>query len=378
MASQLPKDGLPEAMEEREGGRRRGRGNGRGRGRGRDRGRGRGGGRGRGRDDSLDAHSQSGNPDDSRKRDTDGSTAGGEIPEVDFAQMSDTDDDTSHVSRVQIAELPTAEMMFPAGEKSSLGDYHKNMNADMFMLWLKRRLIPTFKVLYPGKKMILILDNAAYHHGMSDGWKSPLQATKAENLRTLRQLEQRQIRVPRDGVMLNFEVPCDGQSFKVYPNGPSAEELRHATCTILKEKSPESLMTRAERFFLEEKIGLLLFTPPYCPALQPIELFWAHGKKFVASKFEPKRRMLKAWQELRCGFYGKDSHRAASCRKLERHSLEEANKCIERDEVLEGTIDNLRNVPDNYKVSKNCGLLREEDSEGEGHESTSEDEIEIV
>ena len=34
----------------------------------------------------------------------------------------------------------------------------------MFMKWVKLRLIPVFKKLYPGKKMILMLDNAPYHH----------------------------------------------------------------------------------------------------------------------------------------------------------------------------------------------------------------------
>ena len=32
------------------------------------------------------------------------------------------------------------------------------------------RLIPTFVKVYPGKKMILILDNARYHHIRADNY----------------------------------------------------------------------------------------------------------------------------------------------------------------------------------------------------------------
>ena len=38
------------------------------------------------------------------------------------------------------------------------------MNGPNFMSWIENRLVPTFKTVYPGKKMILVLDNAKYHH----------------------------------------------------------------------------------------------------------------------------------------------------------------------------------------------------------------------
>ena len=54
------------------------------------------------------------------------------------------------------------EMIFQS--KKALGDYHENMNDTMFLKWLRNRLIPTFKALYGRKKLILVLDNAPYHH----------------------------------------------------------------------------------------------------------------------------------------------------------------------------------------------------------------------
>ena len=48
--------------------------------------------------------------------------------------------------------------------KIGRGDYHDNMDGDMFQKWLQERLVPTFQAKYPGKVMYLVMDNAPYHH----------------------------------------------------------------------------------------------------------------------------------------------------------------------------------------------------------------------
>ena len=59
-------------------------------------------------------------------------------------------------------DLLSCELLWIA--QSHSGDYHDNMNSDMFMKWVEERLVPTFQRKYPGKKMILVADNAPYHH----------------------------------------------------------------------------------------------------------------------------------------------------------------------------------------------------------------------
>ncbi|CAN0587529.1 unnamed protein product, partial [Laminaria digitata] len=63
--------------------------------------------------------------------------------------------------------MGTAEMLWQAKKKTK--DYHDSMDQDMFMRWLEFRLTPAFKAEYwkDGRqpKMILVLDNAPYHHG---------------------------------------------------------------------------------------------------------------------------------------------------------------------------------------------------------------------
>ena len=48
--------------------------------------------------------------------------------------------------------------------KKSTGDYHGMIKNQNFMEWVDEKLIPTFKARFPDKKMILVLDNAPYHH----------------------------------------------------------------------------------------------------------------------------------------------------------------------------------------------------------------------
>lgn len=269
--------------------------------------------------------------------------------------------------KLDINKEPTCEMLFPSGDKAG-SDYHKNMDAETFMKWVENRLVPAFRECYPEKKMVLVLDNAPYHHGMAEGWKSPLQATKSENLSTLRSLGVSLIKADRDGQSLTWAVPTSG-AFPRAPRGPDIDEVRRETFRALKKYAPDRLLTRAEKFFQDNDLGHLLYTPPYCPDLQPIELFWAYGKGYVARTWSDNRNLWEVTEKLREGFYGKKDqhgkwvHPPADCKKLIEHSRDEANKCVDRDAILKGRIDSLKNVPEIYKVSKDSGLDQVEDSE---------------
>mmetsp|Transcript_12825 Transcript_12825/g.18932 ORF Transcript_12825/g.18932 Transcript_12825/m.18932 type:complete len:127 (+) Transcript_12825:1304-1684(+) len=59
-------------------------------------------------------------------------------------------------------ENPTCKTLWLSS--SSTGDYHDNMNGEMFMQWVIEHLVPCFKKKYPGKKMVPVAENAAYHH----------------------------------------------------------------------------------------------------------------------------------------------------------------------------------------------------------------------
>jgi hypothetical protein len=59
------------------------------------------------------------------------------------------------------------ETMWKCSSRS--GNYHDNMKSDMFMKWVVEKLLPSFEKLHPGKKVVLLLDNAPYHHKQQIG-----------------------------------------------------------------------------------------------------------------------------------------------------------------------------------------------------------------
>ena len=89
--------------------------------------------------------------------------------------------DTCHPQKRSDGKL-TWETLWVA--QSHVGDYHDNMNSDMFMKWLKERLCPLFAKKYPGKKMVLITDNAPYHHAREIGTLSSYSKKKLLNIMT--------------------------------------------------------------------------------------------------------------------------------------------------------------------------------------------------
>jgi ribosomal protein S19E (S16A) len=73
-------------------------------------------------------------------------------------------------------------------------------------------------------------------------------------------------------------TPCNDAKRPFVAN---AEELKIAFVTYLSEKKPELRECQVERV-LCDRGHRVLWTPPYCPELQPIGLFWAAGKNHVA------------------------------------------------------------------------------------------------
>ena len=61
----------------------------------------------------------------------------------------------------------TAEYLFIG--TTNTGDYHDSMNSENFGHWFNEQMIPTFKAQYPDHKMIVVLDNAPYHHNIPLG-----------------------------------------------------------------------------------------------------------------------------------------------------------------------------------------------------------------
>jgi transposase len=187
-------------------------------------------------------------------------------------------------------------------------DYHKNMNQDVFCGWLRNRLIPTFKHLYPNKKCILILDNAGYHHARGGEYVNPNQMNKNELILSLGSFNIESIEVQRNGQT----VTMNKHTF--YKRGghsaPKNVELKSALQNYL-NNHPEFQTERAEKIFKEDGGDgwYLIFTPPYNSECQPIEKLWAYVKGYVARNYYNGRNLETTRNQTLDGFYGNDDNK---------------------------------------------------------------------
>lgn len=194
-------------------------------------------------------------------------------------------------------------------------DYHENMNGDNFYKWLVEKFAPTFKALYPTKRAVLVLDNAPYHHARDPlTFVDPFSMHKPALLAKMVQLGMTEMTVtrtapgppPQPPVDITFDMrpwSVPGAAIPRAPKGPSLEEMQTALHKCLMEKCPAALESRIVQFFKKEN-WTLVFTPPYCPQFQPIELVWAHCKGFVAQQYTNERNMAGTADQLRQALRG--------------------------------------------------------------------------
>lgn len=285
-----------------------------------------------------------------------------------------------------LAEHATAELIFPSGRfkdkngnylgNEVRGDYHDNFDGDTFMLWVKRRLTPAFQARYPGKKMTLILDNAPYHHGKRDDYIAcrPEDSPNFSQLyKYCDDLDIQEIKLTcdnnssrrrkiafdwKDGdppTTMNFErVPQGGQlkdghklrlkkkvayQGKTFPReaGVMLAELKAYVRQVCLEKAPHRLCSAiVHYFYFDGREWELIWTPPYCCDLQPIEMLWARVKGRLGRTHIRQRKVLELYDDIIVAFYGghmmkctSDGGRELSSKYLEPLSPQDANKLFD-------------------------------------------------
>jgi len=232
--------------------------------------------------------------------------------------------------------------------------------------------------------MILVLDNAAYHHWKGkDSWTvSGLNkigaADKLERLCGLKSITVERV-TPGTNDTTSHTFP----SHTWYHNG----KKKSPTLDELKNKLKEQLKLRPElhpslvRKLFSQLDYKLIYTPPYLPEVQPIERAWAYVKNHVASRFENGRKMDELKQQVFEGMYGDEGGHApldaTLAEKIISHSHDSCNFLIDEDDVLSGTIHRLTTAvgkatlePDEEKDMDEdlCPFADAEDSDDEKDE----------
>lgn len=121
-----------------------------------------------------------------------------------------------------VGPQPSAERVWASGGKGT-DDYHASMDGEMFELWVQQQLLPTFRAVYPGKRCILVMDNAPSHRRWREDHYNPLTASKTVCTQILNANGVMNLDVDRDGQRVTF--PSTRWHVRA-PHGPSGEELQ--------------------------------------------------------------------------------------------------------------------------------------------------------
>ena len=223
-------------------------------------------------------------------------------------------------------------------------DYHRNMDGAVYIQWVTNRLIQTFKHSFAGKNMILVLDNAKYHHPRGADWINPNKMSKLAMAEWICD-HAAGINVQRDGVNRYF-----GRQSLFERGGkhaPTSEEMKRWIKIYLLQH-PHLNRTLLRKAFDAEG-WQLVYTPPYQCESQPIEMLWAYVKNYVGRQMQKDHSVETVTRLTRQGFYGDSAsnHAPASeslCKQLIQHVHNWCNAFIASDIELQGTIDNLAEI----------------------------------
>jgi len=196
------------------------------------------------------------------------------------------------------------EEVYEDGQDTS--DYHNTMTGAKFTNWLQNRLLPAFNSIYPGKKMILVMDNAAYHKARDETWVS---TNKSQTKDTLAD------------TLINHGVNSitTGKGTKLPSHLFATTACTKADLLAAVKKwladHPDYNRTIVEKL-LADKGHRIVYTPPYSPDLQPIEKLWAFIKQLVAARATADRSITECRDQVEEAF---ESVTKMQCNDLVKH-----------------------------------------------------------
>src|SRR6185312_7003675 len=80
----------------------------------------------------------------------------------------------------------TAEWIWQTAEDNPDPDYHNHVTGDTIVQYFERRLFPAVRQLFPGRRIIVVLDNSKNHTAKDDDYLSPATGTKEQMVEYLK------------------------------------------------------------------------------------------------------------------------------------------------------------------------------------------------
>lgn len=150
------------------------------------------------------------------------------------------------------ATYPTAEWVWQTNDENKDPDYHNHVTADTIVQYFERRLFPAVRQLFPGRRVIVVLDNSRNHTAMPDDYVSPDTGTKEQMVQVLMAKSgYKSFHVVRHGVDLRFRpTQWDKKPSKKNPRrgGPSKDEVAAVLKGLYSER-PDLSRTKLQRLF---------------------------------------------------------------------------------------------------------------------------------
>ena len=170
--------------------------------------------------------------------------------------------------------VPNAKVVFKSTRRT--GDYHGQMNGDLFQKWFREALLPNIP-----PASLIVMDNASYHNLLTED-SPPIPTSSKARIQEW---------------LSDAGVPCKDDCLKV--------ELLE----ILKKQAS------SPRYIIDEiasELGhAVIRTPPYHPELQPIEVCWGVVKNAIARNCN--FTMANLYEQLEVAF---DKVTAETCKKI--------------------------------------------------------------
>jgi transposase len=195
--------------------------------------------------------------------------------------------------------VPEAKVVFKSTRKT--GDYHGQMNGDLFQKWFVEKLVPNIP-----KASLIVMDNATYRNILADD-SAPIPTCSKGKIRTWLEANH---------------IPCKDDCLKV--------EL----VEILRKMVPEP--TYKIDVIARQHGHEVVRTPPYHPELQPIETCWGILKNEVARHCDFTLENLK--RQLNHAF---DKITAVTCQRIIKKVRSVEERFWEEDARLDQAQENL-------------------------------------
>jgi transposase len=193
-------------------------------------------------------------------------------------------------------------------------DYHDTVNSERFIAYFENRLTRAFKAKFPGKRMILLMDNAGYHHARGADWMTPADMSRGQLADALRQVDVKQI----SGLVRGKQRSFDASKFSAdeKDGGPTLLLLREELSKWLASHDDANVEVPTQLVRDIAKGSRIIYTPPYESWLQPIEMVWAQVKQRVREQSDRLRKGPELQQQTKTALRAMSSERL---QKIIRH-----------------------------------------------------------